>query len=64
MRQGDHDGIVVLLWGRESEVVFFPKSHTIEHGMHGKRSRWGYIPSEEKLRSYKGDTFKIPQGAM
>lgn len=64
MQQGKHDGIVVLLWARDSEVAFFPDSHRIAHGIQGTQSRWGYTPSKEKLESCKREVIKIPQGAM
>lgn len=64
MQQGKHDGIVVLLSARDPEVAFFPNSHRIEHGIQGTQSRWGYIPSNEKLESYKREVMKIPLGAM
>ncbi len=53
-----------MLWARDSEVVFFPESHHIEHGTQGSQARWGYIPSKEKLESCKHETREIAEGAL
>ena len=64
IQKGKHDGIIVMLWARDSEVVFFPESHHIEHGTQGSQARWGYIPSKEKLESCKHETREIAEGAL
>ena len=59
-----HDGIVVLLWAQDSEVLFLPNSHLVEHSMWGKQRRCGYITPEEQLRSCGCEKFRITSGAV
>ena len=59
-----HDGIMVLLWGQDSEVLFFPNSHLIEHGMWSTDPRRRHVPSEEEPRSYECERVSVPDGAV